>query len=131
MSEFRLYINYMEYHTGGEPIGDGPWCDHEPEYIDLSINGIYRDPGNRMFYDSLEVSEELFNAETVYLLTARYSTGDTFSSQSGKFEFCGFYPTYEAAEKAAEARGTAEWNDYFGGFDDWQIESFPVSNKMP
>lgn len=137
--EFRLYIDYSEYITGGEAIGDGPFCDHEDEYREVYLNGVYRSmdsPKAPFFYDSKEVAEETFKKDTVYLVVVRYTTGNTFGTIHGAWHIEGIYP--DAAQAAIACRkiedgtyqGYKPWDGYFERLENVDIRQFDVKDNF-
>jgi hypothetical protein len=94
-----LYVNYSESRRGGEAMDDGPWASHEPEYIDLTIKHLYTEKDN--YAEEVKAFFEPKVGDDGYLVTARYQTGSTFGTTSGKFVFVACYDTYDMAKELA------------------------------
>ncbi len=127
----RLYIDYSERRTGGEAIGEGPWCSHEDEDTEVSFLGMYRtSPTHKFFYDSIEVSEEVHKADEVYLCVVRYSTGSTFGRRNGAWTIIGVATdsrkAQEMLDKALNGDGYKPWEGYFERLEGTEIHDFRV-----
>lgn len=131
----RLYLVYDEYRSGGNICKgqeDDPWPNRENEYIEVSFKALYRNPpGNRFFYDSFEVSDEVYNAEKVHMAVVRYGDGDTFGYTKGHWSVEGIFLTLSEAEKALDAveketHNNRAWHGYFASFEGTQIEIMTV-----
>lgn len=141
----RLYLVYDETRSGGnicEGEEDSDWPNRDPEYIEVSFTALYRNPPeNRFFYDSFEVSEEVYNAEQVYMAVVRYSDGDTFGYTSGYWSVEGIFSSQSEAEKLLSkldneasqpftmGKYTKAWHGYFGSFEGTQVEFLTVQEK--
>ena len=56
----------------------------------------------RQFYDSYEVTEDIYKATVLHMAVIRYSDGDTFGHSSGHWHVVGFYHTLEQADRGIE-----------------------------
>ena len=123
----RLYLDYSELREGGGLLDDSDFCmDREPEYITVTFNHLSRKEPEDFFKDSIEVSEEVFAMDKVYLAVIYYSDGDTFGYTSGYWEKVGVYPTEEYARMAIKRRISPyvkrkrdyePWDGYFSGIE--------------
>lgn len=93
----RLYIEYKITVEGGEP--EDPldhWSYYSSSYTELEVVGISKTQQN--FFDcSLEVDEETYNQDKVWLVVKRYSDSGTFQTLHGLFSFEGIGSTKEQA----------------------------------
>lgn len=138
----RLYLVYDEHRSGGgirEGEEDDPWPSREDEYIEVHFKALYRQPpSDRFFYDSFEVSDEVYNAEKVHMAVVRYGDGDTFGRSNGHWSVEGIFLTLSEAEKTlAELEKDAgkpytigkynkNWHGYFASFEGTQVEIMTV-----
>jgi len=131
----RLYLVYDQHESGGEICKgdeDSAWPSHEDAHIDVRFKALYRNPPtDRFFYDSFEVSEDIYKEPHLHMGVIRYADGGTFGRTCGYFHVVGFYKTSteaaEAIQKALKAEGTYKpWEGYFASFEDDQIEIMAV-----
>ena len=145
-----LYIDYDVYRSGGETIGDGPWADREDETTDLTINGVNVKPVET-FGESVNTLFVPTVGMRIWLVTVRYSTGDTFGRSLGNYKFLTAYDNEDAAESlakeikinAADDKGyqfsfvpktpfpeehveCGSWTGYFECLENVQVDSFIV-----
>jgi hypothetical protein len=109
---YKIYISYEESRTGGAPIGDGPYCNHEDSYIEFKITDVFTKPGN--WNETLEVGfiPEHYAGTEIYILVVRYSTGDTFSHTEGAWKIVNAYTDSSLAETIGEdIKKHAHWYD--------------------
>lgn len=82
-------------------------------------------------YGVLQTAFSVAPGDTVYLVWAQYSTGDSFGSDGGKYELCA---VYDNAEDAATERERLEkvtdfsvpWTGYFEDLDFVRVEALTV-----
>lgn len=100
ISDSRLYIEYKENVSGGDPEDPSDkWTTFTDTLVDVCFIKSYRNqPTHIMFYDSIEVEEYLLQKDTLYLAVVRYSDADSFSFTSGKWYIAGVSDTYKGAE---------------------------------
>ncbi len=95
-----LYIDYDARRSGGEALSAGPYADREDEVIDLTVNDVHI-KSVESFGESVKT---LFTPKVgmdVWLVTVRYSTGDTFGRSLGNYKFITAYDNYEDAKSLA------------------------------
>jgi hypothetical protein len=117
-----LYIDYDARRSGGEALSAGPWSDREDEVIDLTVNGVNIKPVES-FGESVKT---LFTPKVgmdVWLVTVRYSTGDTFGRSLGNYKFITAYDNRDDAESLA--REIEKNNKDDGGYKFSFIPSTP------
>ena len=128
----RIYVEYDETATGGEPESDEKWCQYSDTYKEVKFHRLHREqPKHRFFYDSIELpNEKMLSLEAMYLCVVRYSTGDTFSHTEGCWHIVGVAPTHKIAEvmlkNALEGDGYKPWEGYFERFTDTEIHKLEV-----
>lgn len=141
----RLYLVYDETRSGGGICAgqeNDPWPNREDEYIEVHFKALYRQPpSDRFFYDSFEVTEEVYNAEKVHMAVVRYGDGDTFGRSNGHWSVEGIFLTLAEAEetlaKLEEDAGkpftvgkyNKNWHGYFASFEGTQVEIMTVFDK--
>ena len=141
----RLYLKYDESRSGGgicESQENESWPYRNHEYIEVSFTSLHRNPPEgQFFYDSFEVSDELYNADQVYMAVVRYTDGDTFGHTCGYWSVEGIFGSRREAErlltKLEEDAGkpftlgkyTKAWHGYFTRFERTQIETIEVLEK--
>ena len=132
----RVYIEYDEYATGGEPEDDGEWSRCSDTVKTVRFKRLHREkPTNRFFYDSIELpNDKMIDMDHLFLAVVRYSTGDTFGHTTGAWYIVGIAPTYEIAQmmldeetkpspKDSHGRqlGYKPWEGYFKSLEDTEI----------
>lgn len=136
----KLYICTRESSTGGEPESDEKWCHHSDIIMTVEFLGVTREKPDGFFpCESMEVSDEIYDAERIYLVIPRYYSGGTFGRTCGYWCVEGVFKTPEEAEALAKAirgknynsksRGYLPWVGYFEGLEDVEIHSFPIRNS--
>lgn len=136
----RVYIEYTSNSTGGERLTDDRWSVRSDEHITLEVETLYAsEPENLFFKDSIEVDPSVLELEEVYLVVARYTTGDTFGTSYGKFHFYSVRGTIEEARRdEAEIRAPLRavddryrpWDGYFERLEDVEIHQMPLRRKL-
>lgn len=122
----RLYLIYNEDRSGGEKINpEEQWSNRTPMQITVEFKSFFRSQPDRFFYDSIEVDEETFTSDVVYLAVVRYSDGDTFGQSSGHWHIVGAYSTVKEADQklkeALDGEGYKPWNGYFSSLEDTDV----------
>jgi len=145
-----VYIDFDSYSEGGEAESDEAYSNRSPEYISLTINGVHK-TSVEAFGESVKT---LFNPRKgmkVWLVTVRYTTGDTFGHSSGNYKFIACYDNGEDAESLAQEinanskdRGGYQysfkpktpyvedelycgaWTGYFESLDNVQVDGFTI-----
>lgn len=128
-----LYIDYTETREGGDELNDDQYSEHSPCQVSVKFNFLCREQSTRkMFYHSVEVDNDTFNASVGFLAVVRYSTGDTFGSTDGMWEVIGCAPSHKIAEvmlkQALEAPGHKTWEGYFESLEDTEIHCLYISD---
>jgi hypothetical protein len=131
----RVYIEYNSYSSGGERLSDEEWSCRADERTTLDVRKLYaREPTHIFFKDSVEVEPSVLECEEVYLVVARYTTGDTFGTSYGKFHFYSVRATEEEARKDREAINAPAsegdyrpWDGYFEHLEDVEIHRMRLS----
>jgi len=80
----KLYVNYRETRTGGDICegqeGDS-WPDHEPTYIEYWVTNVTT-KNVTPYHEEVEIECER-TPLCVFVVIARYQTGDTFGYSTG------------------------------------------------
>ena len=134
----NLFINYDSSGHGGEATSDDPYSSRTPSYTTVKFNQLHRtQPYNKFFYDQVEVTDSAFDKDHLYLAVVRYSDGDTFGTNHGKWYIIGAYETYKEAEDQLKAesepslenkgrRSYKPWEGYFNSLEDTEIHVLHV-----
>lgn len=130
----RLYLEYNEKRTGGEPLSEGPYSEHADEFIEVSFIRLHKEPSNLHFFrHSIEVDQRILDAnlKQVYLAVVIYSTGSTFGYTEGAWYVVGVAPTYAIAEAMlgealSEENKYKPWDGYFEKFMRTEIHKLDV-----
>lgn len=124
----KVYIEYDEIRTGGEPEDDSMYSYREDAYITVDFKCLHKSqPKHRFFYDSKEVPEEFLKKDRLYLAVVRYSTGDTFGHTEGAWHIVDVCDSYKAAHDLLEeeikpsTKGYKPWEGYFERFERTEI----------
>lgn len=130
-AEDRIYIDYQETRSGGEPLSDEEWSNRADSNIEIEFLGAYRSPPkHKFFYDSFPVDPELHKPGKVYLAVVRYSTGDTFGRTNGAWHLVGLAKNSREAQEMLDAAlngtGWKPWEGYFERFESTEIHSLEV-----
>lgn len=143
----RLYISYIETHSGGEAISDEAWSSRNDLIIDTTITRVSLSKPDTHYYHTIDLIENEFHpGDAVHLLTVRYSDGDTFGSSYGHLHVEDAYRSF--VEAATEMKlleqdnkdrqngnwdknntkkyKSAVWKGYFNHLDRVDVESFTV-----
>ena len=141
--EKKLYLGYSTHSTGGEPESDEQWSSRSPQYINVTFNTLTRESGTFFGHD-ITVSDEVYNADEVFLVIVRYQTGDTFGTSYGNWTVWAAVTSADEAEKISDdiTSGALEkarekdpskyvylpWVGYFESLEGVEIHSFRVGN---
>ena len=132
----RVYIEYDEYATGGEPEDDGEWSCRSDTVKTVTFKRLHREkPANRFFYDSIELAnDKMIDMDHLFLAVVRYSTGNTFGHTTGEHYIVGIAPTYEIAQMMLDEETKPSpknshgsqirykpWEGYFESLEDTEI----------
>ena len=137
-----LYLDYNEDREGGEALDDADWSDHAPAHISFNLINIlkYKEHIGRGWSEEIEVSEEIFNSKTVFLVVVRYSDGDTFGTTFGHWNIMAVYNLKTKARQLKERIEnnklektdkygdwkTKPWTGYFASLEGVEIHEMPV-----
>ena len=125
----KYFLQYEETRTGGDVCeGDegNAWPSYEDTDINLDLKFLATDRTNCTHW-CIEEFELEHPLDSAFVLVARYAFGDTFSRTCGNFEFLGIFNSEEEAQlKASKINGPKRWNDYFGGFEGFEITEVPI-----
>ena len=130
----RLYIEYTESEYGGEAIDpEDRWTSYTDRVRSVKFIRLHRNPpGNRFFYDSIELrNDKLSDLDKLYLAVIRYSTGNTFGRCNGCWHIVGVAPTYDIAKamikEALESEDSYKpWEGYFEHYEDDEVHTLEV-----
>jgi len=104
-----VYIHKYENYVEGGEICEGQendsWPSHEPKQYDSGIEKVTL-ARTGLDYDTFDLV--LPKDRTVWVVSVRYSTGDTFGSSHGHLAIAGVYATKDEAEYVAETIQLAE-----------------------
>lgn len=152
--ENKIFISYSEFREGGEVIDpENEWPSYEPTYINVSFNGYKSEHTNDFasshWFDSLDVTSDVAklvkDGTPLFLVVARYSDGDTFSSTNGYWQILHITANGDEAhriEKVLDKSGgktiPAECNmetydcwshNYFGGWQRAEVHTIRCLDK--
>ena len=97
----KLYIDFTSHSEGGEPESDEQYSSRSPEYISLTVNGVCMNP-IESFGEDVATLFTPRKGMQVFLVTVRYTTGDTFGYTSGNYKFVACYDNAEDAYALAK-----------------------------
>jgi hypothetical protein len=136
-----LYLSYNERHSGGESLSDEQWSSRADAHTEVTFTGVGREKDEKNFFPStreIPVTDEVFAADTVYLVVYRYQDGDTFGTSYGNW---GIWLVTTNEEEALKAGADIEsgalskkgaylpWEGYFSGLENVEIHSFRVGKS--
>ena len=126
----KLYLSYQSSTQGGELQQDSIY--RNPAYISVTFKSVAREK-NGFFAHDFEVSEEVFNAERVFLVIPRYQDGNSFGTTHGNWEVWAAIATEDEALKIREAivedtltDAYPPWKGYFSTLEDVEIHCFRI-----
>lgn len=133
-----VYVSYEEVtNVIHDDFGDdGPYTGSYQHETTSTITGVSLTVPDSHYYEYLPVEglpDKTIPTGDVFVLAVRYSTGDTFGSESGRLHIPGVYHKYEDAltvgKKIREGsfKGYAPWEGFFESLEDILIESFSIS----
>ncbi len=104
----ELLLTYHESRHGGAAINpDDSWTEHEDEYIDFYIEGVFvdddnkraRDKSSTWYKETLSHTFDVKPGDQIWVVVIRYYTGGTFGRTCGAWKIDGVYQTAEEANK--------------------------------
>lgn len=141
----RLYLGYKTSSSGGQQESDEPYSSRSPEYIEVTFTSLSRESGT-FFGHNIEVTDEVYAADEVYLVVVRYRDGDSFGSSHGNWTVWAAVATEAEAikiagsitdgslvkeEEKAKGRVYFPWTGYFNGLEGVEVHGFRVATKPP
>ena len=84
-----LFIQYLQNPEGGQSLSDEPYSDRTPLYNNTEYIKAFRGKNKSTIPHStlsIEVPDEIWNADKVVVCIAEYYDGDTFGSTHGNPE---------------------------------------------
>lgn len=135
----ELYITYTSYASGGEICEgqeDDEWPCYEDAEIEFSITSCYMSDENIDWYETINIDFNPKPNQNVFIVTVRYSTGDTFSRTNGQWEIITATQTEQEARQLQEQIENDEYESEYGylpweGYFEYlqRIEITPISVK--
>lgn len=138
-SKFVLFLDYEETSSGGGICAgqeNDEWPDHNPVYYTSEMKKLVRDRELLSGWkcEEFEVTEDLYNRSSLYLVVVRHSDGDTFGSSHGHSEFIGLFGSSKEAlhvKKAIESGDYRKgeylpWNGYFNRLESVEIHCLGI-----
>lgn len=139
MTTKQLYLTTKESSTGGEPEDDGRWARRSDIIVTVDFISVSREKPEGFFSCATahEVSEEVYNAEQVFLVIPRFFDGGTFGTTRGNWTVQEVCLTEEQAisiadsirNKTYKGDGYLAWTGYFAGLEDVEIHCFKIKDK--
>ena len=142
----RLYLSYKTSSSGGERESDEPYSCRSPQYIEVTFTALSKESGS-FFGHNIEVTDEVYAADEVFLVVVRYRDGDTFGTSHGNWTVWAATASEADALKIAETieDGSLEkerskanrgysglpWTGYFCGLEGVEVHGFRVAAKPP
>lgn len=144
----RLYLGYKTSSSGGQRESDEPYSCRSPEYITVTFTSLSRESGT-FFGHNIEVTDEVYAADEVFIVVVRYRDGDSFGSSHGNWTVWAATATEAEAVKIAEsitdgslvkeaekAKGNGgwvsfPWTGHFNGLEGVEVHGFRVAAKPP
>jgi hypothetical protein len=144
-----LYISmYQHWHETSEIDPEDEWSRASTD-CDNTLTGIFvNEADTARTYDSITPCFEHEIGQTVYLVWAEYSDGDSFGNDSGKVEIVDIFSNEELANACARAVRVSEdggnqdfsfarqngqtikqscpWFDYFAHLDTVHVDSLVI-----
>lgn len=136
----QLFVIYEEEHETIENTFEREsWSGRNYYQINYKVIDVIRTQPQTAYHEQVPLFGELKDLQKVYCVIVRWGSGGTFSKTSGYGKPIGCFSSYDEAEKCREAiqKWKTEkdylnyvefvfWDDYFGGLEDVEIESFVV-----
>jgi len=145
----RLYLGYTSTSSGGEPESEEPYSSRSPTYITVTFTSLSRESGTFFVHD-IKVSDEVYEADEVFLVVVRYQDGNSFGTSHGNWDVFDAVATEDEAIKIAKSiedgslvkaveadqkKGIYHryilWTGYFNSLEGVEIHSFKVAQKPP
>jgi hypothetical protein len=100
--EDKVYLDYSEYRTGGEPDDPGDrWTSHSDEYVEFTPTALrLKQSENSWINETIDVNFSPKLDQEVTLVIVRYETGSTFGRIIGVWQIIGVFADRQNAEKA-------------------------------
>jgi hypothetical protein len=133
----RLYLGYKTSSSGGQRESDEPYSSRSPEYIEVTFTSLSRESGT-FFGHNIEVTDEVYAADEVYLVVVRYRDGDSFGSSHGNWTVWAAVATEAEAIKIGRDIESGAlhkdghylpWEGYFNSLEGVETHSFRVAEK--
>lgn len=134
--ELNLFCSYEEHSqvisdTRGE---DGPYSGHAETSTTSSLIGVHKDKPGGCYYYLVPVKDWDGKTEPkkVFAVCVHYSTGDTFSHESGLLAIEGLYMSMDAASKVAQQirdntyKDYGAWQGYFESLEQVYVQTEDV-----
>lgn len=136
----KLYVKIEERSY----FEESDWYDRDTEDVEIEFQGVYRSAEELFSSKSLvslrnkvEVTEKTFKSDEVYLVSVRFTDGDTFGRREGAWYLEGIYSTPEQAAEVEKAirektyEGYKPWEGYFETLQDVEIHKLLVEENYP
>ena len=133
-----FYLKYKESRSGGESESSEPYSCRSPEYIEVTFQSLSREKGDDFFPYTVEVDEDTYGHDTVFLVVVRYQDGDSFGSSHGNWMV---WRTVSSEEEALKIQASIKdgsldkdkttyrpWTGYFNNLEDVEIHGFRVGS---
>lgn len=137
-----LYLSFKEHRTGGElEHPEEQFSFRSPTYIEVTFTGLGRERETSSFFPDtreIEVTDEVYNSSTVYLVIYRYQDGDSFGTSYGNWSVWAVTTDETKALKIASdiesgrlsKKGTyLPWEGYFNKLEGVEVHSFRVGKS--
>jgi hypothetical protein len=138
-----LYLSYDETRRGGACTSRDPYSLREDAHTEVVFNGLSRDKDDSTFFPSareIEVTDEVYAADEVYLVVVRYQDGDIFGTSYGNWGIWAVVASEaEALRLAEEVKKPVQrpkpgdpyrfWEGYFSHLEGVEIHSFRVGTS--
>ncbi len=131
----KLYLSYEE-DSREEYSGDADF-QYQTRYKNVQFTGVAKESIGFFGHD-FEVSDDLFEAQEIFLVIPRYQDGGSFGTTHGQWEVWAAVGTEEEALKIeADIRSGAlskkgaylPWVGYFASLEDVEVHCFRVGRK--
>lgn len=129
-----LYLGYEDRRTGGKSESNKPYSFRSTEYVTVTFGSLtrYHTYGS----EDLAVTEEQFNADSLFVVVVRHTDGDSFGSSSGNWAIAGVSLTEEGARAIeVEARtpatktGYRPWDGWACHLENVEIHCFKIHGE--
>jgi len=132
----KLYLDYVEGSAGGEYEENG--TRRSPLFKRVMFKSVYRDRPDGFFAHDIDVSDDLWNAERVFLVVVFYQDGDSLGKSHGNWDVWKVVGTGEEAIEIEKGifSGAAEktekycpWTGHFNRLENVEIHSFRIGKN--